>query len=141
LEILEKNILDVKEGVICHQVNCQRVMGSGLARQIRNKWPIVYEEYKKNYELRLGNCQVVQVTDDLFVANLAGQDRYGTDRSYTDYDALEVALIYVDEIASALNKQLYIPYLMGCGLAGGDWKIVSEIIERVAPKAIICKLS
>ena len=33
--------------VICHQVNCQGVMGSGIAKQIRDTYPIVYDNYKK----------------------------------------------------------------------------------------------
>ena len=31
---------------ICHQVNCQGVMGSGIAKSIREKWPVVFEKYK-----------------------------------------------------------------------------------------------
>ena len=34
--------------VICHQVNCQGVMGSGIAKQIRDTYPIVFENYKRN---------------------------------------------------------------------------------------------
>jgi hypothetical protein len=35
---------------------------------------------------------------------------------------------------------VYIPYNMGCGLGGGDWEIVSGIIEETLPDAIIVKL-
>ena len=30
--------------IICHQVNCQGKMNSGVAKAIRAKWPKVYEE-------------------------------------------------------------------------------------------------
>lgn len=30
-----------EDTVICHQVNCCGVMGAGLAKQIRDKWPVV----------------------------------------------------------------------------------------------------
>ena len=43
----ECDIFDSGADIICHQVNCQGVMGSGLAKQIRERYPIVYEEYKK----------------------------------------------------------------------------------------------
>ena len=33
--------------IICHQVNCQGVMGSGIAKQVREKYPNVYNSYKK----------------------------------------------------------------------------------------------
>jgi len=37
IKIINGNILDAKETFICHQVNCQGVMGAGLAKAIRNK--------------------------------------------------------------------------------------------------------
>ena len=33
------NILDIKNGIICHQVNHRGVANAGLARQIRIKYP------------------------------------------------------------------------------------------------------
>ena len=35
------NLLESDCDYICHQVNCQGVMNSGIARQIREKWPII----------------------------------------------------------------------------------------------------
>ena len=40
------NLLDSSCDYICHQVNCQGIMGAGLAGQIRTHWPEVYEEYR-----------------------------------------------------------------------------------------------
>ena len=42
--------------VIVHQVNCMGVMGSGVARIVREKYPEVYLEYKKAVETLEGNC-------------------------------------------------------------------------------------
>ena len=36
--------------IICHQVNCQGVMNSGVAKAIREKWPEVYDNYKLWYD-------------------------------------------------------------------------------------------
>ena len=36
--------------VICHQVNCQGKMASGIAKQIRNTYPQVYDAYKAKYD-------------------------------------------------------------------------------------------
>ena len=38
------------ECVVCHQVNCQGVMGAGLAAQIRRMFPGVYEDYRRECE-------------------------------------------------------------------------------------------
>lgn len=133
MKIIDKDILTISEGIICHQVNCKKVMGAGLALRIRNKFPIVYEEYKK-YNGKLGDVQVIVITKNLSVANLYGQDRYGRDRCYTDYDALKECF----KKLSAWDQQIYIPNGMGCRLGGGDWNIVCAIVEEMIPTAIIC---
>ena len=45
IEYIKGNILNATEGIIVQQVNCMGVMGAGLAKQIRDKWPSVYNRY------------------------------------------------------------------------------------------------
>ena len=59
IKIVKGNLLDATEDIIAHQVNCMGVMGSGLAKQIRNKYPEVYANYKdylKNYKGKILGC-------------------------------------------------------------------------------------
>lgn len=44
------NILDSGADVICHQVNCQGAMNSGVAKAIREKWPVVYKAYREKFQ-------------------------------------------------------------------------------------------
>lgn len=150
ITIVEGNILNATENIICHQVNCMGTMGSGLAKQIRNSYPKVYaeyvkllnwakEEYKRGYSVKkypLGSVQFVEVSDKKVIANIFGQLKYGTDKRYTDYDALKKGLSGVLETVTwdHMNYKGYsvaIPYGIGCGLAGGDWEVVYKIIEEV----------
>ena len=39
------NLLEADVDYICHQVNCQGKMNSGVAKAIRERWPIVYTTY------------------------------------------------------------------------------------------------
>ena len=39
-------IKDSSVDVICHQVNCQQVMGAGIAKQIHAMFPRVFDQYK-----------------------------------------------------------------------------------------------
>lgn len=39
----------------------------------------------------------------------------------------------------AHNLPVYIPYKIGCGLAGGNWETVCQIIQKTVPDAIIVK--
>ena len=148
MNIIEQNILEVTgDFVICHQVNCKGVMGGGLALQIRNKWPHVYDTYLAKTDWRLHDCQIVEITgwspgdidNSQYVANLAGQHDHDSSVPQTDTIALEDALRVARDFADANGLTLYIPYMMGCGLAGGDWEKVSTIIERTAPNAVVCR--
>ena len=145
VKYLSMDILDIATELMAHQVNCKGVMGAGLARQIRAQFPAVYEAYRracnnvaKSSDL-LGKIQIKQG-----IVNLFAQDGYGTDRRYTDYKALETCL---SKLASYMTehkmKTLALPYGLGCGLGGGDWKVVHEIIRDIfTPSEItvyICK--
>ena len=142
-----QSILDVTEGIIVHQVNCKGVMGAGLAKQIRSKYPQVFKSYKARIDLlKPGMIQLVQVSQPtepkLIVCNLAGQDGYGRDRQYTEYEAVRECLIKLQAKAQklGLSSSIYFPYKMGCGLGGGDWSIIESMIAEYCPDSTICKL-
>lgn len=127
-----KDILAVEEGIIAHQVNLQGVMGAGLAKQIRLKYPEVYQSYSywcKSGKLTLGSNQYLKVSDGLWICNMAAQKSYGRDKRYTNYDALRLCLRELNATAGSLP--VYLPYGIGCGLAGGDWGVVLPMIETV----------
>jgi O-acetyl-ADP-ribose deacetylase (regulator of RNase III) len=137
MRIIEKDIMTVTSGVICQQVNCRKVMNAGLGRQIRRKWPQVYRAYMRT-EPFLGRIHITKIATDLRVCNIYGQANYGHGRQYTAYVALDDAFRKIAE-TYAPDYDIYIPEGLGCGLAGGDWKIVSRIIELWLPDAIICR--
>lgn len=139
--VIERDILTIEEGVICHQVNLQGKMGLGLALAIKQKWPIVFERYKAMCDrdlFKLGSIQPVQVGESLWVCNLAGQEFYGRSQQQTDYDAVRVGLTKLSKWASDRNLQVYLPYKMGAGLAGGDWEVIRQIIRETVPNAVVC---
>ena len=142
MTIIEKDILTVESGIICHQVNCQGVMGSGIALAIKNKWPVVFDEYnryvKSNKDFTfLGKLQIVDVGRKLSVANIFGQLYFGGSERQTDYGALNRAFA---ALGLYEGEQIYFPYKFGSDRGGGDWNIVSQMIEHYIPTAIICKL-
>lgn len=131
------------EIIVCHQVNCRGVMGAGLAKQIRDRFPIAYTMYQR--ECRsvsqsadlLGKVLFIPVQYhgfDFTIANIFSQDGYGRDRCYTDYEALREAFRPIRTMAEPLPARalttVRIPYKMGCGLAGGSWEIVEKIIDE-----------
>lgn len=120
-------------------------MGAGVAKTIRDKWPVVYKSYLRELKQlgempwrALGNCQLVQVqkSPTLIVANLFAQYDYGRDYRRTEYGSLAIsltALLYEMQLfqyGNVTDFDVYIPYRIGCNNAGGDWSIVESIINK-----------
>jgi O-acetyl-ADP-ribose deacetylase (regulator of RNase III) len=148
------NILDSGADLICHQVNCQGAMNSGVAKAIREKWPQVYDEYIQKYKDReneillncssfeympsvsetlLGDIQVVFIADKntMAIVNMFAQAGYGYDgRRYTSYDAFWSCL---GEIKRTIKPGLRIacPARIGCVRGGANWNVILTMIEEV----------
>lgn len=137
IKIVNGNLLDSSAKYICHQVNCQGVMGSGVAKQIKEKWPTVFQRYRglcSKYSddkmSLLGSALFVSIDGETSVVNLFGQFGYGIDRAHTNMDALRRALTKVAEHA-AVGETIAMPYRIGCGLAGGDWGEVMDMLSEI----------
>ncbi len=136
---VDGDILKVNRGNIIQSVNCQGVMGAGLAKATVKLYPEVYKHYsefcnKQDCALNLlGQVLLVDLNNnpDLRFWLIFGQLNFGTKTRQTDYCAIIQGLqnIYLELDSSDLENPFYIPYGIGCGLGGGDWKIVTKIIE------------
>lgn len=145
MKTIKGDLLDITEGIICHQVNCQRVAGAGLALQIRKKWPGWYDAFLEQPP-KLGKCWLLQTYTtkrSSWIASLYAQEFYGSGLQ-TSYSAFERALSSLQEMQNMdLNgsrfgpHQVYVPRGIGCGLAGGDWNVIEPLIERYFPNAIL----
>lgn len=131
------NILNSTAEIIMHQVNCQRKMGSGVAKAIKDKWPIVFEKYDfcvKNSIIPnlLGKIQAVKVSDTQTVFNLFAQEYYGYDkRRYTSYDAIDSCLKKAAKYCAEHGvKAIAMPYHMSCDRGGANWNIIMEMIKE-----------
>lgn len=126
--------------IVCHQVNCQGYMGAGLALQVKKSHPNVYRLYKDKctqIAAGIGGLGDVQFcccisSSGYIIANIFGQDKCGRDKQYTDYNALRSALQHI--AAAFPSYTVRIPFMMGCGLGGGDWNVVSQIIDETLVK-------
>lgn len=131
--------------IIAHQANCLKAMYSGIAGSIRK---IYYEavEADQNFPLsakaRFGHCSSCNTEGTNGVVkriyNLYGQFAPGTDRRMTDYDklrsAFEEMMEHLDDISIPDKESVGVPFKIGCGLAGGAWRVVETIIREVANK-------
>jgi hypothetical protein len=125
---------------IIHVCNNVGGFGAGFARCVRNKWKVVYEKYNKlsdSNTLHLGNIQFVSVgnkDNPLYVVNMIAQNGYICDSNPVplNYTALSICLASIDLHLTNFYKDknsIHLPYI-GCGLAGGSWNKVSDILQK-----------
>ena len=135
VKIVNGNLLDATEDVICHQVNCQGVMNSGVAKAIRDKWPEVYfayraytHSYTDENEL-LGKSFLVSLNDSpQVVMNMFAQNLYGYDgSSYTSYDAFYKCLEDIKKKVSC-HCSIAFPYKIGSDRGGASWDVIYAMI-------------
>ena len=123
---------------IAHCVNTRGVMGAGLALQVKKKYPAVFSGYSKvcaqeeDRKLLLGKAQKVidnYLYPDRAIFNLFGQLDVGLSQRQVNYGAIGLALLNMRNQLCEAETTVGFPYLMCCGLAGGDWDIILEMIE------------
>ena len=123
--------LEGEVNVIAHQCNCYCAMGAGIAPQIANNF-LEAEDADNNTvpgdSEKLGTCTMAE-SKGVIIFNLYGQYGASTGEVDTDYEALESALVDMS-VGLLPFDEIGMPKI-GCGLAGGDWGIVSGIIEDV----------
>lgn len=126
------DLLRGDETYLLHGCNCRGVMGSGVAKAIREMYPSAYEDYRIIYDrfgLMLGSTIFVQQPNGKTVINAMTQDNFGRTGVHVSYWA--IANVFKDLNAVLHGYQLALP-MIGAGLGGGDWSVISAIIENEA---------
>ena len=93
----------------------------------------------------MGDTQFVKIAEGGYICNLAGQENYGREKVQTDIEAVKIGLESVRNFAIKNKLQIYIPFGLGSGNAGGrtssermqTWRKVQQAIADVCPEAII----
>ncbi|MBL69520.1 MAG: hypothetical protein CMO74_13930 [Verrucomicrobiales bacterium] len=144
---------------IAHSCNCQNVMGAGIAKQIKDRYPQAFEadhehwsnEYNDggNWRVQLGGYSKAEIKSMFLpnnkgrIYNLYTQSGYSTKSRQVNYEyfwkamkAMQEDLLFIQHETG--NRQaLGLPYGISCGLAGGNWKIIKAIIEDIFLDSLI----
>lgn len=133
---LIKAALSGEVNVIAHQCNCFNNMGRGIAPLIKKAFPEAWladNATCKGDKDKLGRLSYTK-SSGVLIFNLYGQYGWwkrGDGEINTDYAMLRKSL---DQMSRMLWKdrdfvKIGLPKI-GCGLGGGDWNVVSKIIEE-----------
>lgn len=137
------------QGLIVHGCNCQGVMGSGIAKAVKERYPVAFQEYYNQYTtnpvhgpgglaydgLKLGQIIPVEVEANKWIVNAMTQHLYGTESRKVNYDAVAVCFEFIRDYARQVadirgfRPDIVYP-LIGAGLGGGNWRIIDTIIDE-----------
>lgn len=164
MKYVEGNLLDLAESgqfdIIVHGCNCLCTMGSGIARQIRERYPKAYlidQMTEKGDANKLGKFTQAHIdgfkhNTDPTIRTIGRGFSFTVVNAYTQYgfhprDKVNVSYEAVLNVFTQI-KLLYdmnpqaptrigIP-MIGAGLAGGDWSIIEDIIDDVGFSDLTC---
>jgi len=140
MKMIFGDLTAMTSGIIAHQVNTQGVMGKGLAGILNKTFPGLQSAVKsyiatvENPESLIGTVYYFQATPTILIANCFSEigmcsDRKEGDPPNTSYDAVIRCFNSIESNPNKNDKEVYIPFKYGCGLAGGNWDIMLKIFK------------
>lgn len=129
---LIKLALNGKFDVIIHGCNCYCNMGAGIAKAVKAEFTEAYEadcKTEKGNKLKSGSYTSTTIdknTHRITVVNAYTQHHYKGKGVKVNYEAVRSVFKLIKNDFS--KKRIGYPKI-GAGLAGGDWNIISKIID------------
>jgi len=118
--------------VIIHGYNCFCIMGAGIAKSIKENFPEAYAADKKTVKgdrSKLGSyspATYVKNDMEITIINAYTQFHWRGTGNKADYDVIRAVFSLIKK--NYTGKRIGYP-LIGAGLAGGDWNVISAIID------------
>lgn len=117
--------------VVMHGCNCHHVMGAGVAAALARAYPQVLDADRARTRMgdrgKMGTYSKASVGGTL-VLNCYTQYDYSRGGRNFDYEAFARVLESVKK--EYAGKKIGLP-MIGSGLAGGDWGIISVMINNI----------
>jgi O-acetyl-ADP-ribose deacetylase (regulator of RNase III) len=136
------DLIKAPEPIIAHGCNAQGVMGSGVALAIKQAFPTAYRTYaqkimtEKDRDPFVPGDIIFAYCNGKAIANCITQEFYGrANKQYVDYNAIRECMRRLNTYCHDGNfggpafEAVAMPKI-GAALGGGDWKIISEIIQE-----------
>ena len=128
------NIFDADVEALVNPVNCVGVMGAGLAKQFKEKYPRYFQFYTaccKAEIIYLGNVHIYETeakTSHRYLISFPTKRHW---KDVSEYPVIKEGLIDLCSVISAFRiASIAIPAL-GCGLGGLDWEEIKPLIYTI----------
>ena len=123
-----------KAKALAQGCNCQGSMGAGIAVGFKDRYPKMFDEYRRRCkadprEFNVGDVFLWKEKGKPAVFNLATQEKYW--RSRATYAAIEETMTKMRDLADSKRiRTIAIPRI-GAGFGGLSWKKCRAIVEKV----------
>lgn len=141
LRTVTGDLLAADAAWICHQCNCKSKKALGLAFDLfkMHPWANIYSKRKGNEEGVPGTIVPIKPPGPGYgVINALAQYHPRTprtgDTARMRVQWFQACLKAIEEMLPAFDgpTSLAFPFMIGCGLAGGDWPAYQALLERFA---------
>ena len=125
--------------IICHICNDRGAWGAGFVLALSKRWNTPEHFYRAMQKYEPGDAKVLQVEDNIWVANMIAQHGTGMSKDGIPpirYTWLAEALYRANKVAVEKQATLHMPRI-GCGLAGGKWEAVEAVIRAVVTVDVV----
>lgn len=128
------DILDSNEDMIIHGCNNQRLIGAGIALQIKNKHPEAVERYLKSNpksSIYIGNVLFDKTNNGKVIANAITQDfKPDDDGCCLKYEKIMQWCKCINNYCEVFDIKIVSMPKIGAGIAGADWGKVCYYIGK-----------
>jgi hypothetical protein len=157
LEVKQGDLLDATESHLIQQCNCYTVKSHGLSAQIARRFPKA-DVYKHRPAIRGRNCtsepsvpgtiqvdwcgrlSVVHLFAQVYPGKSGQYDRIYGGGAYPDTPMHRIR--YFKACLELLDEEVTYaaPNGIGCGLAGGNWKVYEAILHASKVKFVLYRI-
>lgn len=119
-----------KGDIYAHCISADFVLGKGIAKTFREKFPELKKKKDLVAEHRIRNARrfMPVISNETIIGNLITKKFY---YSKPTYSSLTESLIELREYMSSNELKRVLMPKIGCGLDRLEWELVKQIIEKV----------
>ena len=128
--ISNRNIFNTQCQTIVNTVNCVGVMGKGIALEMKTRYPLMFEKYKKLCKdnlIDIGKLWLYKEPDDKWILNFPTKTHW---KYESEYDYIEKGMTKFVETYKDKNIESIAFPMLGCSNGGLETKKVLEIMVK-----------
>lgn len=130
IRVLVGDLLSSQAQTLVNTVNCEGVMGKGIALDFKRRFPQMFADYVvrcSRHEVRLGQPYLYKSLLSPWILNFPTKDHW---RSVARIEDIVTGLTYLERHYKVWGIQSIAVPPLGCGNGGLEWKVVGKTLYR-----------